>query len=318
MGMGADSPSPGWRGKRSRRVNVVRSDHIGAAQLDMYSIASCFIKAGPFSQKTARLWFVSLLLGILIATASCGGGTRAQLPQTGTLSGNWEIALARHVSPDPPLLFTGFLVQSGNSITGNLVLGSNCPGVGPVTGTLNGQDVSLTINEFGQEISLIGTAPSGTAPMGGEFSNLAGACTAYANTGTWSAVQVTPLAGKFHGTFSSTPGIGNGTLEVTGTLDQGPNTGNSTATLSGTITATGLPHFCSYLTAADIRGLVSGTTVTLNLYGPDGSQIAQIGQIGTSGAIVTPDGKALRGSYSFPAISSSCTGDQGTFQLTFP
>jgi hypothetical protein len=260
-----------------------------------------------------RRLFVGLLLGALLATVSCGGGSSAST-QDAPLSGNWQIILTRHVNPDPPLIFTGFLLQSGNAVTGSVILGSNCAGVGPVAGTVDGQNLALTINEFGQNVSLTGTMPSGSTPMGGQFSNLAGGCTDFANTGTWSAIRVTPISGSFHGTFESST---YGTLEVAGTLTQGPNTGGSNATLTGTMTATSAPHFCSFLTVAAVTGLISGTTVALNLYGPNGSQITQIGTP-SDPLTVTPDGKSMVGRYAFPTVSSTCTSDQGAVQLTFP
>jgi len=267
-----------------------------------------------------RLRLESLLLGILLAATACGGSSPQ--PQNGPLSGNWQLALARHVAPVPPLIFSGFLVQSGNSISGSLILGSKCPGVGTISGTVNGQDVSLVINEFGEEISLTGTMPTANTPMEGEFSNVAGGCTAFANTGTWSGTQIPAIAGTFHGTLTSTltPPFNNGTLDVTGTLNQGPNTGGSNTTLSGTITEAGAPRFCSYLSTATVTGLVSGTTITLDLWGPDGSQIAIIPnpQGNPPTGTVSTDAKSLNGNYSFPAISKSCQGDQGNIQLTFP
>jgi hypothetical protein len=275
---------------------------------------------------------VGLLLSTLIATMACGGGGNSTSTSSGPLSGNWQIALARHVLPTQPLTYTGFLIQSGDSFSGNLLLGSGfigsgCSGVGPVTGTVSGQNVSLTIDEFGEDVSLTGTMPaSNAAPMNGEFSFLAGGCNAFPGTGTWSAFQVMPIEGSFHGTFTSTlPPPNNGTVNVAGTLTQGPNTGASTATLTGNISVVGTPHFCSYLSTATITGLISGTSVSLNLFGPDGSLITQIGQIGQIGdpqvstqATVTPDGTALSAPYTFPAISTSCAEDQGIFQVTFP
>jgi hypothetical protein len=277
--------------------------------------------------------YLSLALGILLASMACGGGSKAA-PQSGTLSGNWQVTLERHVNPVPPLIFTGFVTQSGNSLAGNFILGSKCLGVGPLTGTLNDSNLSLTIDEFGEQISLEGAV----SPLGGEFSNLTGGCTAFANTGVWTAVQVAPLTGSFHGTFTSSKG--NGVLNVSGTLAQGPNTGASTATLSGNLAVTGPGSFCSYLSTATISGLISGTTVALNLYGPDGAEITQIGQVGqinnpsvvpspgVCGAntpknsnpclLVAQDATSLSGNYAFPFISSSCTGDVGTIQLTLP
>lgn len=277
-----------------------------------------------------RRLFVGLLLSMLIATTACGGGSTTA-SSSGSLSGNWQIALVRHAVPTQPLTYTGFLTQSGDSVSGNLILGSgfigsDCSGVGPVTGTVDGQNVSMNIGEFGEDVSLTGTVPSGSAPMDGEFSFLAGGCNAFPGTGTWSAFQVTPINGSFHGTFTSTlPQPNNGTLNVVGTLTQGPNTGGSAADLTGSISVLGTPHFCSYLSTATIKGLISGTSVSLNLFGPDGSLITQIGQIGqignpqvTTEVTVTADATALSGPYTLPAISTSCNEDQGTFQVTFP
>jgi hypothetical protein len=260
-----------------------------------------------FPGETLRLSSISLLLIVLLANAACGGGGTVS-PSGSSLSGNWEISLQRHVLPDSPLIYSGFLQQSGGAITGSVILGSNCSGVGPITGTLDGQKLALTINEFGQEVSLTGAPPSSATSMGGEFSTLAGGCTPFPNTGTWSAIRVPPLAGAFHGTFKSS----SDTIEVGGTLSQGPNTGNSNATITGTLNATGAARFCSYLTMSAVAGVISGTTLALNLYGPDGMLISQI-----PGSI-TPDASSFTGTFAFQSISKSCLGDQGTVQLTFP
>jgi len=257
---------------------------------------------------------LAILAACLVASVSCGGGHSATT--NGALSGNWQITLQRHGLPQP-LTYTGFLIQGGSSVTGNLILGDGCPGVGPVTGTVNGQNVTLNVNEFGQDTSLIGTLPSGSAPMSGQFSSLAGACTSPdTTTGTWSAVAIPPLTGTFTGTLTSTvsQGINSSplTTQVSGTLSQGPNTGDSTAALSGAMTATSPgSSFCQYLTTATITGLISGEAVTLNLYGPNGSWISQVP------ASITPDGLSLSGTYVFQQISSGCTGDAGTLKLTF-
>jgi len=271
-----------------------------------------------------------VLLSALIATVACGGGS-SKASNTGPLSGNWQIALIRHAVPTQPLTYTGFLNQSGDSVAGNFILGASflnpgCSGVGPVTGNVSGQNVSLTINQFGDEVDLTGAAPSGSNPMNGQFSLLAGGCNNFPASGTWSAIQVMPISGNFHGTFVSTvPAPNNGTVNVTGSLNQGPNMGASTATLTGSIAVQGTPHFCNYLSTATISGLISGTSVSLSLYGPDGSLITQIGQIGqignpqvTSQATVTADATSLSAPYTFPAISAGCAEDQGTFQITFP
>ena len=221
---------------------------------------------------------------------------------------------------------SGLLLQSGNSVTGSFIgftTGFNatfgCNGIGPVRGTLNGQNLKLNVNQSGQEVSLNASfpseAPSSTNPLTGQFTTLAAGCTD-SSTGTWSAFPVTPLSGSFHGTF--TPATGVAPTDVTGTLNQGPNVGTSNATLTGTINANGPSGFCSYLNSATITGLISGTQVSLDIFGSNGSQIGQVGP----GATITPDAKSLSCStpctYTFSQISKSCTGDSGTVELTFP
>jgi len=209
------------------------------------------------------------------------------------------------------------MVQSGEALTGSVVLGSGCQGVGPVNGTLTGSNLSLTISEFGQDISLVGTLPPGSpGPIGttfisGSFSTPAGGCTAFPNAGTWSAIQVAPISGSFHGTLTSS--LGNGTMNVAGALTQGANMASSNATITGNMNLVGSPHFCSYLSTSTVTGQVSGTSVLLTLYdGMTGLQIAQIP------ASVTPDGTSISGKYTFPLTSPSCPGDQGALQITFP
>jgi|SRR5271166_2855510 len=294
-------------------------------------IVAVFRQIFSFWEKAVRLRAVSLVLVLLIGNTACGGG-KASAPANGALSGNWQISLVQPPSP-APLIYTGFMLNEGNSVAGNLILGSpQCQGVGPVTGTVDGAgNVSLNINEFGQEISLTGTSQ----PFAGSFSYSAGDCTASAESGTWSAVPVQPLTGSFQGTFTSA--LTKAVLPVTGTLTQGPNTGNGTASITGTIQSTG-NTFCQYISQATISGLISGTTVALNLYGPNGEQITQLGQLGklndvqvvsspgvcgTPGnspvqdcLLVTPDAKSISGNYLFPTISNACQEDWGTVQFT--
>jgi hypothetical protein len=271
-----------------------------------------------FLEKTLRLLSVTLLLCLSVATLSCGNSNNSVSPGS-DISGNWQLTLTRHNSTQV-WTFSGFLLQSGGIVTGSFILGAGCQGVGPVNGTFDGQNLQLTVSEFGQDFSLTATLPSGsasTAFIGGQFSTLQGGCVGFTSTGTWTAVRITPLLGSFHGSFVSSSG--NGTLDVTGTLTQGANIGASNATVSGTITASGGQRFCSYLSTATITGTISGETLVLNLYGPNGAQTAQIpAPPPEPPAIVTADAASLTSSYSFPQISNVCTGDQGSLTLSFP
>jgi len=216
--------------------------------------------------------------------------------------------LNRHAATDPQT-FSGFLLQSGTTLNGSVILGDGCSGVGPVTGTLDGQNLSMTINEFGQDLSLAGSVPSGNGILSGAFSTLPGGCTGFPNTGTWVAQLIPTIGGTFHGTLVSTS---NGTVNITGDLEQGENTGTSSAPLTGSVLANDPQPFCNYLTTATISGTISGKNVHLKLFGPTGVQITQIDAFTTAAAT------SLTGSYVFQPISTSCFGDLGTFQITFP
>jgi len=267
-----------------------------------------------------RLLTVTLLLCMLVATVSCGNGNNSTSAAS-SISGNWQLTLTRHNSTQQ-WTFSGFLLQSGGTVTGSFILGAGeCQGVGPVSGSFDGQNLQLTVGTFGQDFSLSASLPSGSAAessIDGQFSTLAGGCIGFASTGTWTAVRVPSLSGPFHGSFIVTDGTN---IDVTGTLTQGPNIGASNVTLSGTMNATGGPSFCSYLSTATVTGLISGTSAILSFYGPDGSQVGQIPSPGFGPATVAADGTSLTGSYAFSAISSSCsglTGGQGDVTLTFP
>ena len=269
-----------------------------------------------------KVIFAGMFLLAGLSTISCGDNRSTPAP-TNSLSGNWLITLDRHANP-APLSFSGFLVQTGNSISGSVILGDGCQGVGPVSGSVDGQNFELKISEFGQDVSLTGVLPTGNAPLSGQFSTLAGGCTQFASTGTFSAVQVAPLSGTFHGTlFSINPTSITPKLEVTGIILQGPNTGDSNATLTGTLSAGSYVAPCAYLTNATIVGTISGTNVVWNLAGANGAPMGRIplpGGLpgGPPDATISPGGTTLTGSYDFQPMSNTCLGDQGSVQLSFP
>ncbi len=329
------------------RQNAVRSEVdllVRSRNMDRLMVGAILRQNILFLEKAVRLLTVSLMLLLLIGGTACGGGQK-NANANGDLSGNWQISLVPQTPPPtPPMVLTGFMLQTSSSVTGALIMGPPasrtlplCPGVGPVTGAVNSSNISLSVNGLGQEVSLQGTS----SPLAGQFSYPAGGCASSPTTGTWSAIPVLPLTGSFQGTFTSS--ITKAILPVSGTLMQAPNTGDSTAWITGTIQATGANHFCQYLSQATVSGMISGTTVVLNLYGPNGDLITQLGQLGqlndtnvvpslgacapiNSGVapdpssaclLVTPDAKSVSGIYNFPQISNGCPGDWGSVQFTF-
>ena len=184
------------------------------------------------------------------------------------------------------------------------MLGDGCPGVGPVNGTLKGQDLQLYINEFGQDISLTGTfnpiAEGGTAASG-QFSKLIGGCS-FQSTGNWSAVQIPVVTGAFKGAITSSfiP-----TSNVTGSISQGANIGSSSSTITATINldSSSSQTFCPIPSQMSMTGVISGTSLSLFFYDQLGNPLATAPQIGT----VTPDGRTVTTTVPLTAPSSTGT-----------
>jgi hypothetical protein len=220
-----------------------------------------------------------VLLVLVLGEMGCGGSASSPDPSA-SLSGNWQFNIYQNKSTIPQSE-SGFLLQSKNSVSGNLAVQPtathNCSGVAPLSGTVSGSNVTLSINEFGSVLSLLGSASSDLSSMSGSYTASDNVC-GNPTTGSWTAVQVAPLTGTFSGTLTSTstnsPLAGN-SYQVSGSLTQGPNTGTSDADLVGFMAVTNYP--C--LSTAQVRGIISGQNVTLSLFGPDGSLAAQLPQV---------------------------------------
>src|ERR1700733_8027029 len=102
------------------------------------------------------LW--PLVLSILLMLASCGGNNSTSQPSGAQLAGNWQFAMS--APSDNSFLGGiqgGFFLYKNNSITGGVVYAVQLPaqsgglptlcngGAAPVTGTVSGQNVTLTV-----------------------------------------------------------------------------------------------------------------------------------------------------------------------------
>ncbi len=245
---------------------------------------------------------IAFILVLPLLMSACGGGSNSSsaADPPGPLSGNWQVALISTISVSDPHQETGFLQQDGNAITGSvIVLDNPCSGIGSVTGTVSGSDVTLSASPTGSVVTLTGSINSGQTSMGGNYTISSSGCTAAGivpDSGSWTANLVAPLNGNIQGTMTSQS---LGTFTVSGQLTQGPNTGISTATLSGTINIS--PGFC--FSTADIVGTISGTGVIINLVDSDGTQIGQIA------ATTTLDGTNVSGKLNF--VGEGSTGAKG-------
>lgn len=240
----------------------------------------------------------ALLACGLLALAACGGGNMPSSSSAadGTLSGNWQMnLLQQEPRPETLLSVSGFLVESNNVLTGSVQVPPvsarfDCGGVSALTGTVSGQNVTLSVNEGGTAVNFTGGISQDGKSMSGNYQAEGGGCFTRPTTGTWNAFLVPPLTGNFTGTINSAymqilQAASNPVpVTVSGTITQSTNAGTSNATLTGTIKAVGYPCFSS----AALSGTISGQNVYLNVFGYNGNQIGTLGQPGTVGAAGSP------------------------------
>lgn len=255
---------------------------------------------------------------LLVYLTACGGGSQNGNPIATAISGNWQISLQKASSKAAPKPVSGFLLENGSgAVTGNLMVTNvPCSGVGVTTGSVDQPNVTLTVSPAGTTLNLSGTLGSDSSSMSGSFTLLATGCSGSqsnpSETGTWTANLVQPLSGSLQGTFTSTMSATSGTaFPITGQISQGPNTGSSYAVLTGNLAITGSSCFSS----ATLSGVISGTTVAINIATSNGTEIGQI--TGTSSLAAT----SLTGTYKIvpqgTLPGTPCQqGDQGTVSLT--
>jgi len=232
------------------------------------------------------------LCGFLFMFTGCGGNS-AIAPFSGPLTGNWQINLTqRYPTPPTALSAAGFLVQTTNSLTGSVqgpsIFGSNgvtgCGGVGQVTGTVSGQNVTFSLNPGATVFNFTGSISADYQSMSGTYQALGGVCYGDPTSGTWMATFVPSLTGNYTGelTDSTYMSVLTGAnpaapIIVTASLSQSSNANSSTATVTGTINAVGYPCF----TKAYLSGTINGANVYLGVFDYSGVQIGTLGVPGT-------------------------------------
>jgi hypothetical protein len=247
------------------------------------------------------------MLACVLVALSCSGGSSKNNIDAGLLSGNWQIGLQSSPPSTSTPTESGFLLQTGNSLTGQFVFGgqTQCTGLGSAQGTLSGSNVEITLTQSGQTVTLTGTAASDGSTMGGTYAILDSGCGNGTSTGTWSANPVEPITGTYLATFDSyTLGVYSFSVTVT----QGANTGASVAALNGAAASSNAP--CG--NNLTIAGAVGGTSVVFNYLTSGGTAVGQFR--GTT----STNAKTLNGTFDFLAQSNmpSCAaGDSGSITL---
>jgi hypothetical protein len=249
---------------------------------------------------------MTIALGFVLILSACGGSGNSS-STTGNFAGNWQMALQR----DGTTTFkteSGFIVQSGENLTGNFLLNGStvCPGVGSAQGQINGSNVSITVSQISQTVNLTGILGSGGS-LSGTYSILASPC-GINQVGTLTAMQVKTLAGMLQGTFTSNKTSGL-VYQGSGKVTQASNTGASAADLSGSMTSSDAPCFSEL----SMSGSISGTSVVFNLLSTEGLALGQFH--GTT----TADATQITGIYDFlntlPPPLGGCQ-DTGTAVFT--
>ena len=244
--------------------------------------------------------FVTLVCaGMLVG---CGGHSSSSTTTTGSgaLTGNWQIALTNTTVKNPLVSKqAGFLSQDGKQVGGRLTFQSAmCSGTGPVTGTADGANVALTVNEPGADITLTGqngtesldgtgtlvctpgSSSSGSACMTGTYVLLARSC-GKSESGTWNAFQMQPLSQTLSGTF--TQNNTGTTTTLSATVQQGAGNGTTAAVmgmLTPAVPGAGTCVAPSGVTSSTLTGQISGNSVILAVIaGPDNTVGTIKGQI---------------------------------------
>jgi hypothetical protein len=273
-----------------------------------------------------------LLAGLMVLSA-CGGNSSNQAQSTGGLAGNWQFTMA---SPSDNSfqggMQGGFLLQNNGTVTGAVVYAILLPaqqggsptlcnsGSAPITGTVSGQNITLTAIAGTQSFTLTGTMSAGNSTMMGTYTSTDGQGCGTAQTGLqWSATSVPPLTGTIQGNFHSVLSTLNPSLNtdlrnqdfpVSGSLTQGENIGASNATITGTLNFQGYP--C--LVTASVIGEISGSSVILQIIAPNG---LNVGQIGAPTGFANPSpvtflsssgGAVLTGANGYGVTTSACPG----------
>jgi hypothetical protein len=280
---------------------------------------------------------ILLLAGVGVLSAC--GNTSKSATDDGILSGNWQFQLTTDgsfgslVSPNclpaqgsafAPLCMSGFLKQNDGAVSGQLQYaitlpsqpGSYCNGgSATLTGSVSGQDVTLTALAGPETLTLKGTLSQDGSTMMGTYTSQSQGC-GNAQTGSaWVATSIHSVSGPVQGRFHSTgkgsdTALANQDIPVTGLLVQGPNTGSSSASVTGTLNFQDYP--C--LATASVNGQISGESMILQLMALNG---VLVGQIGAPAGFLNPGpvtlkssagGYVLMGSNGYGLTTTNCKG----------
>lgn len=242
---------------------------------------------------TAALCCTFLALG-------CGGGSGGTnlTPQNADVSGAWQgTATSSTPGLTPVIAELNLSDNSGTVGSTAFVVANSCVSSdanSKVSGSINGNSVTLTATYAGVTVSLSGTVSGST--MSGNYT-ASGACGS--DTGTWTATKMPQINGNYSGNMYS----------------------NSNPSQAIPVTAS-----ISADSSLKITGNASVSSVCFNQLTLSGTQVGGAGLI----VATDPQGDSItfvfiskdaafgsfQGQYTVTAGPSACTGDSGTGSLT--
>jgi hypothetical protein len=223
--------------------------------------------------------------------SSCGGGSGSS---TINVAGNWQFTANSTVFGFTSTA-AGQINQNGSALSGTLSLsGTPCAESANFTGNLNGNKITATLDENGQNTMYTGTVAVDGNSGSGTYQSPAGGCT-NGDAGTFTGQRVSMLNGMFIGLFGPENSIPANI--VTQLHDDGGNvTGSATITNS----------LCFH--SMTVTGKVSGFKVELH-----GADVQADSQAVTFHGTFNQQNKSLALNYT--VAGGSCSGESGTAQL---
>ena len=240
-------------------------------------------------------------LGLMLMTLGCGGGstpvpTPASTGQSSSdfsISGNWQFSMTAPSDKS----FTGgvqggFLLQNQSAVNGSAIFAVSKPGdssgncgnsgSAQITGSVNGNTVTLKAVAGGQTFTFKGSVSADDLSMTGTYDATAGVGKDGGSCGTaqtglqWSAHAVPTIGGSIQGFIHSVGGVN---VPITGILTQAANVGASSTTVTGSLTFLGYSCLGSSHQTVSLTGQISGENLVLNIISDAGLKIGQIGSV---------------------------------------
>jgi hypothetical protein len=210
-----------------------------------------------------RFWLSTLLGTLALALTGCGGIAKAkpESANTALAQGNWSVAAVSSHPSTGTFHVGGNLAQSGNTLSGTMyVVGSLCFDVSQpisLTGTINGQEVTLASTEINGQVFSIAAIATTESALNGTYT-ITGGC-GNGDSGTADANAAPSISGTWGGYL-----VGSGGSQVALNIELTQNpvaSADGSFALSGDLVDAG--SSCS-ASGTIISAFVAGSYILLN------------------------------------------------------